>query len=112
MSRRTHGAVGDGVDDRRRSPAAATVRDQGHAPYSVVDNPFEPFDGERKFASVLFADIVKSSAMVSGRDPEQANDLLMPVLQLLINSAHQFGGTVTLVLGDGIMVVFGAPIAQ
>ena len=112
MSRRTHGAVGDGVDDRRRSPAAATVRDQGHAPYSVVDNPFEPFDGERKFASVLFADIVKSSAMVSGRDPEQANDLLMPVLQLLIDSAHQFGGTVTQVLGDGIMVVFGAPIAQ
>ena len=112
MSRRTHGAVGDGADDRYRSPAAAAARDKGFEPYWIVHNPFEPFDGERKFVSVLFADIVKSSSMVSGCDPEHANDLLLPILQLLMDSAHQFGGTVTQVLGDGIMVVFGAPIAQ
>ena len=69
-------------------------------------------DGERKIVTVLFADIVSSTELVAGHDPEEANDHLLPVLQAMIDAVHRFGGTVNQILGDGIMAVFGAPVAQ
>ncbi|TWA53856.1 putative ATPase [Azospirillum baldaniorum] len=67
---------------------------------------------ERKVVTVLFADIVESSSMVSGRDPEEADQTLLTILQVLTDSVERYGGTVAQVLGDGIMAVFGAPSAQ
>ena len=67
---------------------------------------------ERKVVTVLFADIVESSSMVSGRDPEEADQTLLTILQVLTDSVDRYGGTVAQVLGDGIMAVFGAPSAQ
>lgn len=69
-------------------------------------------EGRRKVVTMLFADIVNSSSMVIGRDPEAANASLLPVLQSMIDAVHQYGGTVLQVLGDGIMATFGAPDAQ
>lgn len=69
-------------------------------------------DGERKFATVLFADIVNSSDLVADADPEEANDLLLPWLQAMVEAVDSYGGTVTQLLGDGIMALFGAPAAQ
>lgn len=69
-------------------------------------------DGERKFVTVLFADIAHSSRLVAGRDPEDAEEQLLTVLQLMVDAVHRFGGTVNQVLGDGIMALFGAPRAQ
>ncbi|MEM7123772.1 MAG: adenylate/guanylate cyclase domain-containing protein [Pseudomonadota bacterium] len=69
-------------------------------------------NGERKVVTVAFADIVQSSEFVAGHDPEDANDHLLPVLQAMIDAVHRFGGTVNQILGDGIMAVFGAPMAQ
>ncbi|MDQ2104831.1 ATP-binding protein [Azospirillum isscasi] len=67
---------------------------------------------ERKVVTVLFADIVESSSMVSGRDPEEADQTLLTILQILTDAVERYGGTVAQVLGDGIMAVFGAPSAQ
>ena len=69
-------------------------------------------DGERKFATVLFADIVNSSDLVADADPEEANDLLLPWLRAMVEAVDSYGGTVTQLLGDGIMALFGAPTAQ
>ncbi len=66
---------------------------------------------ERKVVTVLFADIVESSSMVSGRDPEEADQTLLTILQVLTDAVERYGGTVAQVLGDGIMAVFGAPSA-
>jgi class 3 adenylate cyclase/tetratricopeptide (TPR) repeat protein len=66
---------------------------------------------ERKLVTILFADIASSSALVSGRDPEDADLLLRPVLDLFSAAVVRYGGLVAQVMGDGILAVFGAPAA-
>lgn len=70
-----------------------------------------PGEGERKLISVLFADLCDSLALIERRDPEEAHALLEDVVQVMRGEAHRFGGTVTEILGDGIVVLFGAPVA-
>jgi class 3 adenylate cyclase/tetratricopeptide (TPR) repeat protein len=71
-----------------------------------------PTQGERKQATILFADIVGSTHLIAGLDPEEAINRLRPTLELMSNSARQFGSSVVHFLGDGIMAVFGAPQAH
>ena len=61
--------------------------------------------------TVLFADIKGSFEQLAGRDPEHARVLLDPVLERMIEAVRHFGGTVNQVMGDGIMALFGAPLA-
>jgi class 3 adenylate cyclase/tetratricopeptide (TPR) repeat protein len=60
---------------------------------------------------VLFADMKGSMELLAERDPEEARAILDPVLELLLEAVHHYGGTVNQVLGDGIMALFGAPVA-
>ncbi len=69
-------------------------------------------EGERKQVTVLFADIKDSTRLIEGLDPEAAQQLLDPALRLMMDAVHRFEGTVNQVLGDGIMALFGAPIAH
>jgi class 3 adenylate cyclase len=66
-------------------------------------------EGERKQVTVLFADIRESTRLMDGRDPEDAQKMIDPVLHLMMESVHRYEGTVNQVLGDGIMALFGAP---
>ena len=70
------------------------------------------FEGERKHITVLFADIVDSSRLVAGLDHEDAHDRLLPPLETMMAAVRRYGGMVNQVLGDGIMALFGAPVAQ
>jgi class 3 adenylate cyclase/tetratricopeptide (TPR) repeat protein len=69
-------------------------------------------EGERKQVTVLFADLKGSMELLADRDPEEARQLLDPVLERMMAAAHQYEGTVNQVMGDGIMALFGAPIAH
>jgi len=69
-------------------------------------------EGERKQVTVLFADIKGSLELLAGRDPEEVRKLLDPVLEQMMLSVHRYEGTVNQVLGDGIMAIFGAPVAH
>jgi class 3 adenylate cyclase len=69
-------------------------------------------EGERKHVTVLFADVKGSMELLGDRDPEEARKLLDPVLTLMMDAAHHYEGTVNQVMGDGIMVLFGAPLAH
>src|SRR6266404_2180882 len=68
--------------------------------------------GERKQATVLFADIVSSTELVAGLDPEQAMERLRPAVSRMCEAVERFDGTVVRTLGDGVMALFGAPRAQ
>ena len=68
-------------------------------------------EGERKLITVLFADIADSSALAQRIDPERLHELLGQVLQLVAEAVHRYEGTVNQYLGDGLMALFGAPIA-
>src|SRR2546425_3052027 len=69
-------------------------------------------EGERKQISVLFADLKGSMELLADRDPEEARKLLDPVLELMMDAVHRYEGTVNQVMGDGIMALFGAPLAH
>ena len=69
-------------------------------------------EGERKQVTVLFADIRGSTTLVEGLDPEEAQKLIDPVLQIMMDAVHKYEGTVNQVAGDGIMALFGAPLAH
>lgn len=70
-----------------------------------------PSEDERKKVTILFADICGSTQLVQSLDPEQALDLLEPVLAAMQVAVRNNGGTVVRVEGDGILAVFGAPLA-
>ncbi|QCG92402.1 adenylyl cyclase [Azospirillum sp. TSA2s] len=67
---------------------------------------------ERKVVTAMFVDIVRSSAIVAGRDPEDADDLLLSILDRVTEAVPRFEGTVTQMLGDGFLATFGAPGAK
>jgi class 3 adenylate cyclase len=69
-------------------------------------------EGERKQITVLFADLKGSTELIRDFDPEAAQTLLDPALQHMMGAVHRFEGTVNQVLGDGIMALFGAPVAH
>ncbi|HEV8437300.1 MAG TPA: adenylate/guanylate cyclase domain-containing protein, partial [Methylomirabilota bacterium] len=69
-------------------------------------------EGERKQVTVLFADLKGSMELLADRDPEDARKLLDPVIQHMMEAVHRYEGTVNQVMGDGIMALFGAPLAH
>ena len=69
-------------------------------------------EGERKQVTVLFADLKGSMELLAERDPEEARQLLDPALTHMMAAVHRYEGTVNQVMGDGIMALFGAPLAH
>jgi class 3 adenylate cyclase len=69
-------------------------------------------EGERKQVTVLFADLKGSMELLAERDPEEARKILDPVLERMMEAVHRYEGTVNQVMGDGIMALFGAPLAH
>ena len=69
-------------------------------------------EGERKQVTVLFADIKGSMEVITDRDLEDAQKLLHAVVERMIDAVHRYEGTVNSVMGDGIMALFGAPLAH
>ena len=101
-------------------PASLPVTDQERAPLSYTP-PYlaekiltsrSALEGERKQVTVLFADIKDSTELIKDLDPEAAQQLLDPALHAMMDAVHRFEGTVNQVLGDGIMALFGAPLAH
>lgn len=68
-------------------------------------------EGERKHVTVLLADLRNSMELLTARDPEEARAILDPVLKCMMAAVHQYDGLVNQVMGDGIMALFGAPLA-
>ncbi len=69
-------------------------------------------DGERKLVTVLFADVMGSMDMAEQQDPEQWRAIMQRFFSILSDAVQRFEGTVDKFTGDGIMAVFGAPIAH
>src|SRR5713226_3963127 len=95
------------------SPRSLALKPQTphHLTEKILTSKAE-LEGERKQVTVLFADITGSFELISGRDPETAQAILNPVLEQMIEAVHYYEGTVNRLLGDGIMAIFGAPLAH
>jgi class 3 adenylate cyclase/tetratricopeptide (TPR) repeat protein len=93
---------------RFASPESYTPR---HLVERII-NSKAALEGERKLVTVLFADLKGSMEILAERDPEEARKILDPVLKRMMEAVHQYEGTVNQVMGDGIMALFGAPVAH
>src|SRR5215831_16304214 len=106
---------------RLTPPAPAAARPVAFAPSRAYTPPHlaekirmskSVLEGERKQVTVLFADLKGSMELLADRDPEEARQILDPVLERLMAAVHRYEGTVNQVMGDGIMALFGAPVAH
>jgi predicted ATPase/class 3 adenylate cyclase len=93
---------------RFRSPAAYTPK---YLAEKILTSK-SALEGERKQVTVLFADLKGSMELLADRDPEEARKVLDPVLEHMMEAVHHYEGTVNQVMGDGIMALFGAPLAH
>ena len=97
-----------GLGTPSRSPDAYTPK---HLAEKILTSK-AALEGERKQVTVLFADLKGSMELLADRDPEEARKILDPVLELMMEAVHRYEGTVNQVMGDGIMALFGAPLAH
>lgn len=88
---------------------------ESHTPKHLVEKILSSraaLEGERKQVTVLFADVKGSTEVIQNLDPEDAQQLLDGVVKAMMEAVHRYEGTVNHILGDGIMALFGAPIAH
>ena len=102
------GAAGPAAAPKFVSPQAYTPK---HLAEKILTSK-SALEGERKQVTVLFADLKGSMELLADRDPEEARKLLDPVLERMMEAVHRYEGTVNQVMGDGIMALFGAPLAH
>jgi predicted ATPase/class 3 adenylate cyclase len=68
--------------------------------------------GERRQVTVLFADLADFTTLAAGRDPEEVHGIMDRCFEAMTAEVHRFEGTVNQYTGDGVMALFGAPIAH
>src|SRR5229473_1785391 len=106
------------VGASRTAPAEAQARfssPEAYTPKHLAEKILtskSALEGERKQVTVLFADLKGSMELLADRDPGEARKLLDPVLEHMMEAVHRYEGTVNQVMGDGIMALFGAPLAH
>jgi class 3 adenylate cyclase len=91
-----------------QGPPAAEASGSVPSSIQVAAEPREAPDDERKTVTALFADIKGSTELIEHLDPEDARALVDPVLRLMIEAAHRYGGYIAQSTGDGIFALFGA----
>ena len=91
-----------------RTPASYTPK---HLADKILQSR-SALEGERKQVTVLFADVKGSMELAEQLDPEEWHKILERFFEILTEGVHRFEGTVNQYTGDGIMALFGAPIAH
>ncbi|HEY8019618.1 MAG TPA: adenylate/guanylate cyclase domain-containing protein, partial [Thermoanaerobaculia bacterium] len=105
----------DETSEAREPRTAASAPPAGYTPPHLRDAVLQTrtaIEGERKQVTVLFCDLVSSTALADRLGPEVMHDLLSRFFELALSEVHRYEGTVNQFLGDGFMALFGAPIAH
>ena len=69
-------------------------------------------EGERKLVTVLFADVASYTSMSEKLDPEEVHQIMDGCFKILMDEIHKYEGTINQFTGDGVMALFGAPVAH
>src|SRR5438445_4755625 len=96
------------VSDRFASPAGYTPK---HLAEKILTSK-GALEGERKSVTVMFSDVSGFTAMSERLDPEEVHAIMDRAFEVILNEVHRYEGTINQFLGDGVMALFGAPIAH
>ena len=103
-----HCGTANEPDDRFCGGCGAALGAGGQAGPAVAG----PGDAERRVVSVLFADLVGFTPLSESRDPERVRELLGEYFEVASEAIERHGGTVEKFIGDAVVAVWGAPVAQ
>ncbi|HEU4369004.1 MAG TPA: adenylate/guanylate cyclase domain-containing protein [Methylomirabilota bacterium] len=95
------------------APSARSIA--SYTPKHLADKVLKArsaIEGERRQVTVLFADIAGFTSLAEGRDPEEIHQLVDRCFEAITAEVHRFEGTINQYTGDGVMALFGAPIAH
>ena len=108
------GGCGGRLDGPAAEGPAGAPSHRAYTPRHLVDRILtsrSAMEGERKQVTVLFCDLVESTRLAEQLDPETMHQIMDRVLRLMAEAVHRYEGTVNQFLGDGLMALFGAPVA-
>ena len=106
---------GDALGKPERTSPIDYTRPQSYTPKYLVEKILtskSSMEGERKLVTVMFADVAGSTAMFEKLDPEEVHQIMDGCFKILMDGIHRYEGTINQFTGDGIMALFGAPIAH
>ena len=99
----------------KESPPIDFEEPQSYTPKYLADkilNTRNAIEGERKLVTVLFADVANYTAMAEKLDPEEVHQIMDGCFKILMDEIHKYEGTINQFTGDGVMALFGAPVAH
>jgi class 3 adenylate cyclase/predicted ATPase len=100
-------------DRRRLLRAIAELAGTASVPQLALRSELSPRDeAERRQVTVMFADLVGSTALSTGMDPEDLREVISAYQKCVAETVHNFGGFVARYVGDGVLVYFGYPHAH
>ncbi|EFK10356.1 adenylate and Guanylate cyclase catalytic domain protein [delta proteobacterium NaphS2] len=99
----------------RETPPIDLERPHSYTPKHLADKILttrSAIEGERKLVTVLFADVSDFTGLSEKLDPEQVHEIMDKCFKILMDEIHQHEGTINQFTGDGVMALFGAPVAH
>ena len=112
MPRADTEGIGSSALAKVNSPPVPSPSDSAEPSIGNVSAPKGLVEGERKQVTALVAHFKGSMEWLGDRDPEEQRELIDPVLHRVIEAVHRYEGTVNQVTQDGILALFGAPVAH
>ncbi|HUU80198.1 MAG TPA: zinc ribbon domain-containing protein, partial [Acidobacteriota bacterium] len=109
------GECGHDLGEPREPTAIDFNQPQSYTPKFLADKILttrSSIEGERKLVTVLFADVANYTSIAEKLDPEEVHQIMDSCFKILMDEIHKYEGTINQFTGDGIMALFGAPVAH
>ena len=109
------GKCGTALASSRQDTPIDYSQPQSYTPKHLVDKILTTrgsIEGERKLVTVLFADVANFTSLSEKLDPEEVHQIMDGCFKILMDEIHRYEGTINQFTGDGVMALFGAPVAH
>jgi len=106
---------GHDLREPKEAPSIDYSQPQSYTPKFLADKILttrSSIEGERKLVTVLFADVANYTAMAEKLDPEEVHQIMDGCFKIIMDEIHEYEGTINQFTGDGVMSLFGAPVAH
>ena len=115
LGRKFCGECGHELTEPKEVPPIDYSQPQSYTPKFLADKILttrSSIEGERKLVTVLFADVANYTSISEKLDPEEVHQIMDGCFKILMDEIHKYEGTINQFTGDGVMALFGAPIAH